>query len=301
MFKKTDFNAKVTKIEGKIPSISVLATSSALAAVENEISDVSSLVKKTDYNTKISEILNKANDPNHDKYVTTSEFNTMAADVFKARLAAQTDLIKNSDFDFRLKKISDRVTKNKTKHLLVENELKKLPKVEEDGTQNYFVFQPIYKYFKRIASAGNYIHFWKSKGLSDEKLDFITASNYKITSKLSFYCSKAKVEFNGSCLKQDKVTYNYGTIVNIYIVYEIDQNCSISSYPTLENCHFGAVTLTKRIDIDKYKFSGFGIGFDRHGEFSFGNGLGRNYIFFGAGFSSYSHDNNKKIIFSYKE
>ena len=50
--------------------------------------------KKTDYNTKISEIENKVNDHNHDKHITTPEFNTMAADVFKARLAAKTDLIK---------------------------------------------------------------------------------------------------------------------------------------------------------------------------------------------------------------
>ena len=49
----------------------------------------------------------------------------MAATVFNARLAAQTDLMRRPDFDFKLKGISDRVTKNKTKHLLVENELKK--------------------------------------------------------------------------------------------------------------------------------------------------------------------------------
>ena len=48
----------------------------------------------------------------------------MAADVFKARSVAQTDLIRKPDFDSRLKKISDRVTRNKAKHLLVENELK---------------------------------------------------------------------------------------------------------------------------------------------------------------------------------
>ena len=85
----------------------------------------------------------------------------MATDVFKLRLVVQTDLIRKPDFDFRLKEISDRVTKNKTKHLMVENELKKLQKVdaayfrgkshfEEDATQNYLVLQPIYKYFKRI-------------------------------------------------------------------------------------------------------------------------------------------------------
>ena len=113
--KKADFNAKVTDIEGKMPSISGLATNTALTAVENNIPDVSSLVKKTDCNTKISEIENKVNDHNHDKYINTPEFNTMAADVFKASLASQTDLIRKPDFDCKLKGISDRVTKNKTK------------------------------------------------------------------------------------------------------------------------------------------------------------------------------------------
>ena len=57
------------------------------------------------------------------------EFNTMAADVFNMRLAAQTDLVRKPEFDFKLKGISDRVTKNKAKHLLVENELKKITKI----------------------------------------------------------------------------------------------------------------------------------------------------------------------------
>ena len=93
----------------------------------------------------------------------------------------------------------------------------------------------MYIYFKRIAGAvsGNYIYFWKSIGLSDERLNSNTGSNYKITPELSYYGTKTKVEFDGRCLKQDKVTYNHGTIVNIYIVYEISNNYSISSYPTL--------------------------------------------------------------------
>ena len=153
MVKKTDFNAKVTEVEGKIPSISDLVTNTALTAVENKIPDVSSLVKKADYNTKISEIENKVNNRNHDKHITTPEFNTMVADVFKARLAAQTDLIRKPDFDSKLKGI--RVTKNKTKYLLVENELKKLQifnaayfrgksHFEKYGTQNYLIFQPMH-------------------------------------------------------------------------------------------------------------------------------------------------------------
>ena len=142
--------------------------------------------------------------------------------------------------------------------------------------------------------SGNYIYFWKSKGLSDERLDSITASNSKITPELSFYGTKTRVEFNGSCLKQDKVTLNHGTIVNIYIVYEISKNYNISSYPALENCLFGAVILTKNADIDQYKYSGYGIGFDRGRDFSFGNGIGKNCIIFGADLSSSSHADNKK-------
>ena len=58
---------------------------------------------------------------------------------------------------------------------------------------------------------------------------------------------------------------------------------------------FGAVSLTKNDHIDQYKYFGYGIGFDRHGEFSFGNGLGKNCIVFGADSSSSpSHSNNKK-------
>ena len=87
--------------------------------------------------------------------------------------------------------------------------------------------------------------------MSDERLNSNTASNYKITAELSYYGTKIRVEFNGSCLKQDKVTYNHGKIVNIYIVYEISKNYSISTYPTLENCLFGAVSLTKNADIDQ--------------------------------------------------
>ena len=55
-----------------------------------KINDVSNLVKKIDYNTKITEIENKLNNHNHDRYITTLEFNTLAADVFNVRLAQQT-------------------------------------------------------------------------------------------------------------------------------------------------------------------------------------------------------------------
>ena len=234
----------------------------------------------------------------------------MVAGAFNARLA-QANLITNADFDTRLSSLNRKITLNKTKHLLVENELKKLKTIvssyfigkshfEEDGTQNYLVFQPMYRYFKIIAGVGNgsYIYYWKSKGLPQEIINSIKTPNHSITPNLDYYGTKTRVEFNGSCLKQSKITYTHGKIVNIYIFYETSKNNNISNYPSLENCLFGAVSLTRNADIDRYGYSGYGIGFDRHGSFSFpGIGLGRNVIVFGADMSSLTKiDNRKKYI-----
>ena len=88
--------------------------------------------------------------------------------------------------------------------------------------------------------------------------------------------SKLRVRFSGSCLKENAITYNHGKSVNIYIVYEINKTDStISSDPTLKNCLFCAVNLTKNVNIDKYGYSGYEIGFDRKGSYSFlGSGYG---------------------------
>ena len=93
-----------------------------------KISNVSSLVKKTDYNTKISEIEKKITDNNHDKYITTPGFNNLATGVFDARLA-RANLEAQTYFDTRLQNIIKIITSNKSKHLLVETELKKTAKI----------------------------------------------------------------------------------------------------------------------------------------------------------------------------
>ena len=117
LVKKTDYNIKITElenkipdisnlatktalttVENKIPSISNLATKTALTTVENKIPSTSGLVKKTDCNTKIIDIENKLNNHNHDKYIDTSKFNTLAAYVFNERLA-KANLITKTDFD----------------------------------------------------------------------------------------------------------------------------------------------------------------------------------------------------------
>ena len=75
IIKKSDYNTKINEIEGKIPSISNLATKTALTAVENKIRSTSNLVKKTDYNAKITEVENKITNHKHGAYITTPEFN----------------------------------------------------------------------------------------------------------------------------------------------------------------------------------------------------------------------------------
>ena len=91
---------------------------------------------------------------------------------------------------------------------------------------------------------------WKSKGFYDENITTPTTSHFSLNPQLSYLGTKTRVEFKGSCLKQNKITYDHGKIVNIYIVYEIGKNFNMSSYSTLKNCLFGAFSLTKKADID---------------------------------------------------
>ena len=90
------------------------------------------------------------------------------------------------------------------------------------------------KYFKKIGSTES-ISSWKSKGLSNEVIKPPSTSNNSLAPELSYFINKIKVKFNGSCLKQDKITYTYGRIVNIYIVYKLSSNLINFDF-TLENC-----------------------------------------------------------------
>ena len=156
------------------------------------------------------------------------KFNKLAVDVFNAR-TTQANLITKTDFDAKLSSLNRKITKNKSKHLLVENELNKLKTFdsgyfigkshfEEDGTQNYLVFQPLNKYFKVITYT-DYVSSCTSKGLSAESIKPPTTSDNNLTPALSYYCNKTRVKFTGSCLKQRKISYTHGKVVNIYIVY----------------------------------------------------------------------------------
>ena len=210
-----------------------------------------------------------------------------------------------TDFNAKLSSLNRKITKDKTDHLIVKNEMNKIKTFdssyyngksyfEEDGKPNYLIFQPISRYFKIIANT-KYISSWKSKGLSDETIKPYATSDNSLTPLIDYYGSKVRVKFNKGCLKQsNNLTYDYGSRVNIYIVYELGTFSSNDSDPTIKNCLFGAVTLTKNADIDKYRYSGYGIGFDRKVSFSFPvGGFGKNVIIFGVDMNSSIHVDNK--------
>ena len=153
----------------------------------------------------------------------------------------------------------------------------------------------MYRYFKMITNT-DYISSWKSKGLSDESIKPTTTSDKSLTRALSYYGTKTRVKFTGNCLKQSKFSYTHRKVVNIYILYELGASSSHVNDPTLNNCLFGAVTLTKNPDIDKYGYSGYGIGLDRRGSFSFlDGGYGQNILIFGVDMSLSARIDIKKI------
>ena len=97
-----------------------------------------------------------------------------------------------TDFDEKLINLNKKINSNKTKHLVVENELKKLQTFdsiyfggkshfEDDGTQNCLVFQTTQTYFKTVSNNNNHILLWKSEGLSDESTKSPSTSDNILT------------------------------------------------------------------------------------------------------------------------
>ena len=117
------------RLKAKYLKITNVATNTALTAVENKILNVSNLVRKTDYDTKVSEIEKKITDDDHDKYITSPEFNKLIAECFatrlkQANLASKNDVtnfVNKTNFDNKLLSFNERINSNKTKHVLAEN------------------------------------------------------------------------------------------------------------------------------------------------------------------------------------
>ena len=96
-------------------------------------------------------------------------------------------------------------------------------------------------YFQSVSNTNNPILSWKSKRLFDESIKRHSKFDKMLNHSVSYVGNKAKAECNGDCLKQEKISFDYGKMINIYIVYEINKTFNSSSYPTLESCVFAAV------------------------------------------------------------
>ena len=265
LVKKTDYNNEITEIENKISDISNLATKAALTTVENKIPNINNLATKT----LVNKVENK--NPNISNLVTKSDYNTNITNIENyVRQLQAYDLSY-----FKGKQYFDK----------------------ESGKKNYLVFLPMTKCFKlnSIVNVIDRVLSRQSKGISNESIKPPTSSNYSLNPKLSYYGTKIRAQFTGSCLKQPNHTFTHEKIVNIYIVYELGASTSHSSDPTIKNCLFGAVSLTENADVEKYKYSGYGIGFDGRSSFSFpSSGFGQNVLIFGADMSTAPHIDNKK-------
>ena len=94
--------------------------------------------------------------------------------------------------------------------------------IEDDGTQNYLVFQAVSRYFKTVSANDSIILSWKSKESSDESIKTPNISNKMLNPSLDYVGTKTRLKFNGDCLKQEKNIFNQAKIGKIYIVYEIE-------------------------------------------------------------------------------
>ena len=169
-----------------------------------------------------------------------------------------------------------------------------------DGAQNSLVFQVGEKYFKNNSgSNSSRIEIWKSKGLPSQSLDLFGTVGTANDIKMSKPIRPAYVIFNPkeSFFQQKKENIiKSWSIVNIYIVYSLSQK-TINSDNVLKNCLFGATKVTKpgdTTDTDKYIYSGYGLEFDRKGQFTHPQGgLTSNIIIFGVNSLNSIHAINK--------
>ena len=106
--------------------------------------------------------------------------------------------------------------------------------------------------------------------------------------------NRLDVTFNGNYMKQNKLGYTHGKIINPYIVYEFKNRRIDSPDFTVQNGIFVAVKITKNGNTSHYKYEGYGICFDHESSFSFGNRIdAKNVIIFGVNTRNSSHSTNK--------
>ena len=228
--------------------------------------------------------------------------------VTNAALKSQLNDLKSQHTADEVKKIDDKTKKNSTDILGFESRLKQkedtLNDLEREASfnrvnyycnqQSYFLFESKSKSFNR---SGGSISSWISTGIhngskSTDLFSVDNSNNNKPT--LLNQNNRLGVTFSGNYMKQSKIGYAHGSVVNIYIAYKLKSRRISNSDFTVQNALFGAVKITKDVDTSNYKYSGYGICFDGKSDFTYGNIInGKNVIISGCDMSFSSHANNK--------
>ena len=226
-------------------------------------------------------------------------------------------MITKTDFDTKLKSVSDRVTNNKSKDILLDNELKKSKtcvdsseKIKLNDIQREISFVRGFisytqnsnlVYECKVSSMKFYISGileWKPKDIYDNSNKNVlnAVQNTKnVAPDIKNINGQLYVSFNGNYFEQDPITIP-NNVINIYCIYQLDPISSTRNTDyTIQNALFGEMNITKNTDSSKTNYKGYGICFDEGGTFSKGNiNNGRNVIIFGVHeSSSLVHLNNK--------
>ena len=162
--------------------------------------------------------------------------------------------------------------------------------------QNCLVFIPAKKYIKHF-SGTTQIELWKFNGMPEENTDNITKSNSNFAPTFVDHHVLPDISFNGHCLIKNNISIPKN-VINLYISYKLGPQLRILNTDfTLGNCLFGSVKLTKNSDVDKYKYCGYGLGFDSRSKFSLPDGsMGRNVVIFGDDLNPSVYIDNKGKI-----
>ena len=147
--------------------------------------------------------------------------------------------------------------------------------------QNYLVFIPAKKYIKCFSGITRIVS-WKSNGISKENIESRTKSDSNFAPGFVDHHVLSDIDFNEDCLIN--VIYIPKKVINVYISYTLNPWLrNLNTDFTLNNCWFVSVKLTKNADPDRYKYVGYGIGFDSRSVFLFTDGnMGEKFIAFGA-------------------
>ena len=236
-------------------------------------------------------------------------------------------MITKTDFDTKLKSVSDRVTNNKSKDILLDNELKKL-KTRVDSSEKI----KLNDVQKEISFAKGFISYTQNSNLVYEckvssmkpsfygilewkPKDIYNNSNKNVLNSVQNTKSVAPdikninghlyVSFNGNYFEQDPITIP-NNVINIYVVYKLDPISSTRNTEyTIQNALFGTTNITENTGSSKNNYKRHGLCFDEGGEFGHTVKQGnfnrttnaKNVIVFGVDTSSSIHATIEQITF----